>query len=101
MASSVALASGSAVGGSKAPNPRPSPCRLFMAKHLLGEIQIRNGSWRTYVVEHDGLSIARCFRDANVSRDDGRQDLISQVLLHFALDLTSKARAPIEHREHN
>src|SRR5882724_12018505 len=97
IASSVAFVSRSALGGSSAPNPRPSPCRLFMSKHLLREIQIRDGSGRTNVIEHDGFTVAWRLRDPHIPGNDGREDLIPQVLLHLALDLTGKAGTPVEH----
>src|SRR5262245_10951511 len=102
IASSVALASRSElVGGRSAPSPRPSPCRLFMAKHLLREIQVCDGSRRPNVVQHDGLTVTRRFGYPDVSWNDGCEDLIPQVLLHLTLDLAGDAGAPIEHGEND
>src|SRR5688572_20054033 len=78
---------------SRAPNPRPSPCRLDMRKHLLGELQIGNGSGRPQIVEHDRLAMARRLGQPDISGDHSGEDLISQVALHLGFDLSRQAGA--------
>src|SRR5262245_4060204 len=86
-------------GGSKAPRPRPSPCRLVMDEHLLGELEVGNGSGRPEVVEKDGTAVAGRLRETNVARDHCREGLPAEMLMHLVLHLGRKARAAIEHRE--
>src|SRR5262245_41857817 len=87
------------LGGSKAPRPRPSPCRLVMDEHLLGEFEIGNGSGGPEVVEKDWASVAGRLRETNVARDHRREGLSPQVLMHFVLHLGCEARAAVKHRE--
>src|SRR3989442_14165672 len=61
-----------AVGNSprSASRPRPSP-RLFMPQNLLCQLEIRDGSTRPHIVQHDRTPMTGCCAQADVAWDDG------------------------------
>src|SRR5207249_3385507 len=94
------MSSAVGVAESRAPRPRPSP-RLFMLQHLPGEFEICDRPTRSQVMEHHGLPVARCLREAHVARDHRVEDLAREVAVHLVSDLKRQARPAIEHREHD
>src|SRR5215469_2735229 len=86
---------------SKAPRPRPSPCLGFMSEHLLGQLEIGDGSGRLEVVEHDRFSMAGRLGDPHVPRNDRLEYLAAQMTLDLAFDLSGETGPPIEHCENH
>src|SRR2546426_5214448 len=80
------MSSAVGVAESRAPRPRPSP-RLFMLQHLPGEFEICDRPTRSQVMEHHGLPVARCLREAHVARDHRVEDLAREVAVHLVSDL--------------
>src|SRR5439155_22342198 len=61
------MSSAVGVAESRAPRPRPSP-RLFMLQHLPGELEICDRPTRSQFMDHHGLPVACCSREAPVPR---------------------------------
>lgn len=52
-----------------------------------------------YVVEYDGLSMARSFREANISGDDGLENLGTEEASKIGSHLFREGRAVVIHRQ--
>jgi len=54
-----------------------------------------------YVVEHHWYSVARCFRQADIPRDDAFKDLGAEEASEIGRDLPGESCAVIVHRQQN
>src|SRR5262249_11880683 len=69
-----------------ASRPRSSP-RLFMPQHLLGQFEIRDGTARAHIVQHDRTPMAGRLTQPDVPWDYGLEDVSRKVSVDLVADL--------------
>ena len=70
-----------------------------MGQNLFRELDIGFGPAGGRVIEEDGLSVAGRFGQANIARNDGFEDLVSEELPEIGGDEFSEVGAVVEHGE--
>ena len=68
-----------------------------MGDDLLGKFEITVAAPRARVVEKNGLAVAGGFGQADVARDDGREDAVAEEVAQVGHHLAGKAGALVVH----
>src|SRR5688572_9407892 len=82
--------------GRRAESPLPSAFR-FMAHHFLGQVQVRLGALRPYVIENNRLTKTGGRPQAHAAGNGGGEDLVLEVVADLAGDLLGQVGPLVHH----